>query len=182
MACVDEYYFDIVFIAVLEWELKGQVMRRFVVSNLLQAVACVVYIWKKIPVLRLTKEDLVATKRNIREHCRISFPMAFQASIIAIGTIMVQIALNQLGTDFGCGTQQHKKIDQLAILPMMSFGVTMATYSAQNFGAKKYDRIWLGVRECIKLSLTFAIVVGIILNLFSPILIRAFVGEDMRML
>ena len=53
----------------------------------------------------------------------------------------------------------------------------MATYSAQNYGAKKYDRIWLGVRECIKLSLTFAIVVGIILNLFSPILIRAFVGE-----
>ena len=103
--------------------------------------------------------------------------MAFQASIIAIGTIMVQIALNQLGPTSVAAHTAAQKIDQLAILPMMSFGVTMATYSAQNFGAKKYDRIWLGVRECIKLSLTFAIVVGIILNLFSPILIRAFVGE-----
>ena len=57
---------------------------------------------------------------------------------------------------------------------MMSFGVTMATFVAQNYGAKKYDRIWRGVRDCIKLSLTFAISVGIILNVFS--LIRAFVG------
>ena len=59
---------------------------------------------------------------------------------------------------------------------MMSFGVTMATFVAQNYGAKKYYRIWRGVRDCIKLSLTFAISVGIILNLFSPIFIRAFVG------
>ena len=157
MACVMNIILDIVFIAVFGMGVEGAGYAT-VLSQIFSAVACVVYIWKKIPVLRLTKEDLVATKRNIREHCRISFPMAFQASIIAIGTIMVQIALNQLG-------------------PTSVAAHTMATYSAQNYGAKKYDRIWLGVRECIKLSLTFAIVVGIILNLFSPILIRAFVGE-----
>ena len=120
---------------------------------------------------------MLQQKRNIKGTLSYFIPDGFQASIIAIGTIMVQIALNQLGPTSVAAHTAAQKIDQLAILPMMSFGVTMATYSAQNFGAKKYDRIWLGVRECIKLSLTFAIVVGIILNLFSPILIRAFVGE-----
>ena len=176
VACIMNIILDIVFIAGLGMGVEGAGYAT-VVSQIFSAIACVVYIWKKIPVLRLTKEDLVTTQKDIREHCRISFPMAFQASIIAIGTIMVQIALNQLGPTSVAAHTAAQKIDQLAILPMMSFGVTMATYSAQNFGAKKYDRIWLGVRECIKLSLTFAIVVGIILNLFSPILIRAFVGE-----
>lgn len=60
---------------------------------------------------------------------------------------------------------------------MMSFGVTMATYVAQNYGAKKYHRIWQGVRSCIQLSLTFAVSIGILLNVFSPLLLRVFVGN-----
>ena len=155
MACVMNIILDILFIAVFGMGVEGAGYAT-VLSQIFSAVACVVYIWKKIPVLRLTRADLVATKQNIREHCRISFPMAFQASIIAIGTIMVQIALNQLGPTSVAAHTAAQKIDQLAILPMMSFGVTMATYSAQNYGA---------------------IGIGIILNLFSPILIRAFVGE-----
>lgn len=175
IACIMNIILDIVFIAVFGMGVEGAGYAT-VLSQIFSALACILYIWKKIPILRLNSKDFVAESSDVREHVRISFPMAFQSSIIAIGAIIIQITLNQLGATAVAAYTAAQKIDQVAILPMMSFGVTMATFVAQNYGAKKYDRIWRGVRDCIKLSLTFAILVGIILNLFSPIFIRAFVG------
>ena len=175
IACIMNIILDIVFIAGFGMGVEGAGYAT-VLSQIYSALACILYIWKKIPILRLNSKDFVAESSDVREHVRISFPMAFQSSIIAIGAIIIQITLNQLGATAVAAYTAAQKIDQVAILPMMSFGVTMATFVAQNYGAKKYDRIWRGVRDCIKLSLTFAISVGIILNLFSPIFIRAFVG------
>lgn len=175
IACIMNIILDIVFIAGFGMGVEGAGYAT-VLSQIFSALACIIYIWKKIPILRLNSKDFVAESSDVREHVRISFPMAFQSSIIAIGAIIIQITLNQLGATAVAAYTAAQKIDQVAILPMMSFGVTMATFVAQNYGAKKYDRIWRGVRDCIKLSLTFAISIGIILNLFSPIFIRAFVG------
>lgn len=175
IACIMNIILDIVFIAGFGMGVEGAGYAT-VLSQIFSALACILYIWKKIPILRLNSKDYVAESSDVREHVRISFPMAFQSSIIAIGAIIIQITLNQLGATAVAAYTAAQKIDQVAILPMMSFGVTMATFVAQNYGAKKYDRIWRGVRDCIKLSLTFAISVGIILNVFSPIFIRAFVG------
>ena len=175
IACIMNIILDVVFIARIGMGVEGAGYAT-VLSQIFSALACILYIWKKIPILRLNSKDFVAKSLDVKEHIRISFPMAFQSSIIAIGAIIIQITLNQLGATAVAAYTAAQKIDQVAILPMMSFGVTMATFVAQNYGAKKYDRIWRGVRDCIKLSLTFAISVGIILNLFSPIFIRAFVG------
>lgn len=175
IACIMNIILDVVFIAGFGMGVEGAGYAT-VLSQIFSALACILYIWKKIPILRLNSKDFVAESSDVKEHVRISFPMAFQSSIIAIGAIIIQITLNQLGATAVAAYTAAQKIDQVAILPMMSFGVTMATFVAQNYGAKKYDRIWRGVRDCIKLSLTFAILVGIILNLFSPIFIRAFVG------
>ena len=175
IACIMNIILDVVFIAGFGTGVEGAGYAT-VLSQIFSALACILYIWKKIPILRLNSKDFVAESSDVKEHVRISFPMAFQSSIIAIGAIIIQITLNQLGATAVAAYTAAQKIDQVAILPMMSFGVTMATFVAQNYGAKKYDRIWRGVRDCIKLSLTFAISVGIILNVFSPIFIRAFVG------
>ena len=175
IACIMNIILDVVFIAGIGMGVEGAGYAT-VLSQIFSALACMLYIWKKIPILRLNSKDFVAESVDVKEHVRISFPMAFQSSIIAIGAIIIQITLNQLGATAVAAYTAAQKIDQVAILPMMSFGVTMATFVAQNYGAKKYNRIWRGVRDCIKLSLTFAISVGIILNLFSPIFIRAFVG------
>lgn len=175
IACIMNIILDVVFIAGFGMGVEGAGYAT-VLSQIFSALSCILYIWKKIPILRLNSKDFVAKSLDVKEHIRISFPMAFQSSIIAIGAIIIQITLNQLGATAVAAYTAAQKIDQVAILPMMSFGVTMATFVAQNYGAKKYDRIWRGVRDCIKLSLTFAISVGIILNLFSPIFIRAFVG------
>ena len=158
LSCILNILLDYVFIVYFNMGVGGSGFAT-VVSQLFSAICCYIYIKKKIPILHIEKDSVHFTKDFLWHHINISFPMGFQSSIIAIGTITVQIVLNQLG-----------------ILPMMSFGITMATYSAQNYGAKLYDRIWKGVRDCIKLSLTFSFCVGFILILFSPHFMRMFVG------
>ena len=175
LSCILNILLDYVFIVHFNMGVGGSGFAT-VVSQLFSAICCYMYIKKKIPILHIKKESLYFTKDFLFHHMNISFPMGFQSSIIAIGTITVQIVLNRLGHEAVAGYTAAQKIDQLGILPMMSFGITMATYSAQNYGAKLYDRIWKGVRDCIKLSLTFSFCVGFILILFSPYFMRMFVG------
>jgi Na+-driven multidrug efflux pump len=106
--------------------------------------------------------------------------MGFQASIIAIGAIILQFALNGLGATSVAAYTAAQKIDSIAIQPMMSFGITMATYTAQNYGAKKIERIKEGVRQCAYISVTFSIAVGLI-NIFAGhFLTGLFVGYDQK--
>ena len=63
------------------------------------------------------------------------------------------------------------------MMPMMSFGIAIAAYAAQNYGAQKFRRIGEGVRKCSYMSLSFSIAVGIVLIFFSPTLLGLFVGD-----
>ena len=81
------------------------------------------------------------------DHLKVGLPMAFQTSIIAIGAIALQAALNNLGSTAVAAYTAAQKIDNLAVQPMASFGVTMATYTAQNYGAGNMERIRKGVRH-----------------------------------
>ncbi|MEG0373797.1 MAG: MATE family efflux transporter, partial [Enterococcus sp.] len=90
-------------------------------------------------------------------HLKAALPMGFQSSIIAIGAVVLQSALNTLGTDVVAAQAAASRIDQFAVLPMMSFGITMATFTAQNLGAKKYGRIIQGVKQGLLMSGAFSI-------------------------
>ena len=107
---------------------------------------------------------------------RVGLPMGFQMSIIAIGAMILQIALNRLGSTAIAGFIAAQKIDQLANQPMMSFGITMATYAAQNYGAGNMRRIRAGVRRCILMSVGFSIVCGGALILAAKPMAGLFVG------
>jgi putative MATE family efflux protein len=147
-----------------------------VIAQVFSSILCIIYIYRKIPNLQLRKSDFKISKREISEHARVAFPMAFQASIIAIGAVILQSALNSLGTDVVAAQTASSRIDQFATLPMMSFGITMATYTAQNFGAKKYARIIQGVRQGLILSICFSILGGIIVITCGHVLVTLFVS------
>ena len=69
--------------------------------------------------------------------------MAFQTSIIAIGAVILQVALNGLGPISVAAFSAAQKVETIALMPMMSFGIAMAAYTAQNYGAGKFNRISL---------------------------------------
>lgn len=92
--------------------------------------------------------------------------MGFQASIIAIGAITLQVVLNQLGTDAIAAQSIASKTDQLAMLPMVNLGLAISTFTAQNYGAKKYHRLLEGLRQTMLVTVLWAIFFAAILILF----------------
>lgn len=137
-----------------------------VTAQMASAVMCLFYIKKKLPILHLSKEDWRVDMRDIGQHFRVAMPMGFQMSIIAIGAVVLQFVLNGLGSAAVAAFAAAQRIDQIAGQPMSSFGITMTTYAAQNYGAGKIDRIKKGVLQCSIISVSFSIVVGLV-NFFG---------------
>ncbi|MDH6670781.1 putative MATE family efflux protein [Paenibacillus sp. LBL] len=167
---------DLLFILVFKMGVAGAGLAT-VVSQLFSCLLCLIYIHKKVPLLQFKNADWSIDWTFIRQHMWIGFPMGFQASIIAIGAIILQITLNGLGATAVAAYTAAQKIDMLATQPMSSFGITMATFAAQNYGANRIDRIRLGVKQCIWLSGSFSIAVGLLVIFAGPAAVSLFVGQ-----
>lgn len=98
-----------------------------------------------MPVLRINRHHFHLAQKQLGAHLRIAFPMAFQMSIIAIGALILQFALNGLGAVSVAAYTAAQKIDSIATMPLNSLGQAMTTYTAQNYGAGQYERI---KKEC----------------------------------
>ena len=112
-----------------------------VIAQGVSGLLCLIYIIKKVPVLKLEKSDFRPDAHLIRTQLVIGFPMALQYSITAIGTMMVQAALNGLGSLHVAAFTAANKIEQVVTQMYVALGATMATYSAQYMGAGKVKRI-----------------------------------------
>ena len=137
-----------------------------------------VYIKRKIPILHPRKEHWKFTLKILWAHLRIGLPMGFQMSIIAIGAVTLQFALNNFGATVVASYAAAQKVDAIASMPMMSFGVAMAAYTAQNYGARKFGRIIEGLKKCTMMSVGFSLVAGAFQIFFGSELIALFVGAD----
>ncbi len=141
-------------------------------------ILCLVYIKKRVNYLHVRREDFSFDKNFLLEHLRIGLPMGFQSSIIAIGAVVLQIALNGLGSVAVASFAAAHRVDGIAVMPMMSFGVAMAAYTAQNFGAKKFGRIVDGVKKCILMSCSFSVLVAAFNIYCGDVIIELFVGAE----
>lgn len=141
-------------------------------------ILCVIYIKKRVHYLHVRKEDFTFDKKFLLEHLRIGLPMGFQSSIIAIGAVVLQIALNGLGSIAVAAFAAAHRVDGIAVMPMMSFGIAMAAYTAQNFGAKKFERIVEGVKKCVLMSCSFSVLVAVFNIYLGAEIIELFVGAE----
>ncbi len=149
-----------------------------IVALTLGNILCVVYIKRRVSYLHVTRADFKFDRAFLLEHLKIGLPMGFQSSIIAIGAVVLQIALNGLGSVAVAAFAAAHRVDGIAVMPMMSFGVAMAAYTAQNFGAKKFERIVEGVKKCILMSCSFSILVALFNIYLGAEIIELFVGAE----
>ena len=164
-------------ILVLGWGIPGAALAT-VFSQAIGAVLFFVYIWRRVPALHTRWTDWKPDRAVLMAHLRMGLPMAFQASVIAFGAIILQVALNNLGAIPVAAYAATQKIDAVAVMPMLSFGYALAAYTAQNYGAQKYERIRMGVRACLKMSMAFAVAIGALLIAFGSHVLALFVGAD----
>lgn len=145
-------------------------------SQVIANLICFLYIRRHISALWIRREDWRLTKKELWEHARIGFPMGFQSSVVALGAIILQGALNGLGPQSIAAYAAAQRVDAVAVMPMISFGMAMATYTAQNYGARRLSRIREGVRSCILMSGAFSIMAAAFNILCGGFVIEGFVG------
>lgn len=151
-----------------------------VISQGVSGVLCFIYMLKKVPLLRVEKRHLRPDYFCIRNEMSIGLPMALQFSITAVGTIMVQSALNILGSTVVAAYTAAVKVEQLMTQPFMAVGVTLATYCAQNRGVNDFARIRTGVKIANVMSAVYGIVIAVILINTFQYIIPLFVSENLE--
>lgn len=168
---------DLLFIITFDMGVAGAAWAT-VISQGCSGILCFFYMKIKFPILKLSKADFKVELYRYRKHLAIGLPMAFQFSITAVGTVILQRALNLFGTTKIAAYTAASKVEQLVTQPAGTFGVTMANYSGQNLGADRVDRIKEGVTKCTILTLCFAVLASLVLILFGEPLTSLFLDGD----
>lgn len=151
-----------------------------VVSQGISGIFCLIYIVKKVPLLHVSKRDWVPDAWCMKNQLMIGIPMALQFSITAVGTILVQAALNLLGSTAVAAYSVACKVEQLVTQPFLAMGATMATYSAQNRGINDLQRIRQGVKVSNRMSAIYSIVIYFVICSLLPYAIRLFITENIE--
>lgn len=147
-----------------------------VLAQFISAFLCTIYCSYHFPILHLRKQDFIFDPFFARIHLNVGLPMAFQFSITAIGTVILQGALNVFGSDYIAAFTAANKVEGLVVQAFAAFGVTMANYCGQNKGAHEYGRIKQGVRVSVILVLICSILSALI-NIFGGQLLMSFFME-----
>lgn len=150
-----------------------------VVSQGVSGVLCMFYIMKKVSLLHLSREDRKLELPIMLRQLHIGIPMALQFSITAIGSMLVQSALNSFGSYYVAAYTAYTKVNQLVQQPLLALSATMSTWCAQNFGAGKYNRIREGMRISTIFFVVYCAVIGIILYFFGQYTTYVFINENL---
>ena len=165
---------DLVFIVNFKMGVAGAAYATNIAQGV-SAVLCIIYSYKKFKVLRLKKDDFKVEKSYYKNHLKIAVPMGLQFSVTAIGVIIIQSAVNVFGSTVIASFTAASKVLQLVMQPLISYGVTMATYAGQNLGAQKFDRIVNGMKIMNYISVITSLIAGAILVFFGKYFVMLFV-------
>lgn len=168
---------DIFMIVVLKMGVAGAGWAT-VISQLASGIMCLVFIIKKFELLHLRKSDLRLDLYYIGRLCAVGLPMGLQYSITAIGTILIQTAVNGLGSLYMASVTAGNKVGQFMCCPFDAMGSTMATYGGQNVGAGKPDRIKKGLFCCSAMGIVYALLALGVALLFGDDLAMLFVSSS----
>lgn len=168
---------DIVSIRILGMGVLGPALAT-VFSQGISGVLCLIYMGKRFPILRLGRSDMRPDTRSAGRLLGVGVPMGLQYSITAIGSVVLQSAVNTLGSTAVAAVTASSRIGMLfANCELDSLGSAMATYCGQNLGAGKYDRIIDGVKKAMVLGIGYSICGFLIMYFFSGKLAMLFVSD-----
>ncbi|MED9905218.1 MAG: MATE family efflux transporter [Lachnospiraceae bacterium] len=148
------------------------------ISQGISGVLCLIFIIKKFEILRISREEWKPNLHLMGSLCSMGIPMGLQYSITAIGSVILQTAVNGLGSMAVASVTAAGKIGGFLASPFDALGSTMATYGGQNIGAKKLERIKKGMFDCIKVGAVYSVIAFITAYFFGAPLGKLFVEAD----
>lgn len=169
---------DFIFILAFHWGVAGAAIATLI-SQAIAALLCYMYMKRNYPILRYeSSEERRLDGRTAGHILGIGVPMGLQFSITAIGSMMLQASNNALGTSCVAAFTAAMRIKMFFICPFENLGVAMATYTGQNYGAGKPERIWLGIRQAFVIMVAYALTVLAIIWPAAGLLGSMFISDS----
>ena len=134
------------------------------ISQVISGVLSFIYLCRKFDVLKMQKDDLAFSKKACMRLMGIGVPMGLQCSITAIGSVIMQWAVNMLGSTAVAAVTAAGKTQNLLTVPLESVGTAMATYAGQNLGASRMDRVRKGTNSAMLIILVYGLASAFILH------------------
>lgn len=144
----------------------------------ISGILCLIYMKKKFPILKIKKEEWRLNRHCVGRLCGMGIPMGLQYSITAIGSVILQTAVNRLGSTTVAAVASGGKLSMFFCCPFDAMGSTMATYAGQNLGAQKLDRVDKGIFACSGLALIYSVIACVVMIFAGPTLSLLFVDAN----
>lgn len=167
---------DLICIISLDMGVAGAAVAT-VVSQAVSGIFCLVYMIKKFPLLHMEQGEWKVNIHYMVTLCGMGVPMGLQYSITAIGSVILQTAVNTLGASAVASVTAAGKVGMFFCCPYDALGSTMATYGGQNVGAKKPERLGQGIKASMVIAAVYSAAALLILYLFGAELSALFVDE-----
>ncbi|MGN0642582.1 MAG: MATE family efflux transporter [Huintestinicola sp.] len=168
---------DIVFIFSFKMDVFGAALAT-VAAQLISGVGCLVRLCRGFGIIKPEKDEWRFSLSHTGTLCAMGLPMGLQYSITAIGSVILQTAVNNLGTAYVTAVTAGNKLTMFMCCPFDAMGSTMATYGGQNVGAGKLDRLNKGLGSCVLLGAVYSVIAFLALLLLGDKMAMIFLDEE----
>jgi putative MATE family efflux protein len=177
ISVVTNILLDLLFIKVFGMGVSGAAIAT-VISQALSGILSLIFICTRAKHLLPQKGDGRAEKSDVRDLIQSALAMGFMSCIVNIGTVILQKAINGLGTDIITAHTSARKVFDLLTVVLYIVGNAVTTFVSQNMGAGKYDRVKKGIRDALIINISLSTVIIILGWLVSNPLIRLVSGTS----
>lgn len=167
VAAISNIFLDLLFVVVFQMGVVGVALA----TDISQLLSCIFI----LRFLVRSKESYKVQLRGIKFYSgfpskiiKFGLPTGIQNIVIALSNVIIQSSINSFGTIVMAGFASYVKIDGFNFLPVMSFSMAATTFTGQNIGGERYDRVKRGMKVSLAMGIGYTICTGILLMLFAP--------------
>lgn len=175
-SCILNVILDLIFVYNLHLGVIGAGVATLI-SNILCSILCLIFAFKTNPYFQI-KRDSLHLNRDILWKClKLGVPLSLQFSMIAISCMALQKVVNNFGAVAVAAFTATSRVEQVIHQPYQTLGAALSTYSGQNYGAKKFNRLIQSYKKSMLMMMIFSFAMLPVMQFFSKGIIRLFVND-----
>jgi len=170
---------DLIFIAGFVWGVAGAAIAT-IMSQAVASVLVLVYVYKKVPLMAVRKKEWVFDKELLKASIKLGIPSGLQQTILSVGFMAMQGLINSYGKTMTSAMTMAGTLESIGTLSVMNIGITMITFTGQNVGAGRFDRVRRGFRATLIIDFIAYIITSGIILMFSKQMLMWFLPTNIE--
>lgn len=176
-SCLLNTGLDMLFVCVLQMSVSGAGIAT-VISQFVSGISCLLYAVKKNRYFQITRADLKFNQNISVKVLKLGIPLSLQFSLIAISCMALQKVVNSYGKVTVAAFTATSRIEQIIHQPYQTLGAALSTFTGQNYGANKMDRVKAGYKNSLIIMAIFSLLMLPVMQFFGEGIIRIFVEDE----